>query len=97
MPRIYSSADANVVPPIVLRQSLPRFPSKVVPSGQGIVEVVVAETGAVEMATVIASVNGQYDRAVLDAAKTWMYKPASLDGAPVKFRKDIRITFKPGE
>ena len=97
VPRIYGSADANVVPPIVLRQSLPRFPSKAVPSGQGIVQVVVAETGVVETATMIGSVNGPYDRAVLDAAKTWLYRPASLDGVPVKFRKDIRITFKPGE
>ena len=97
VPRIYGSADANVVPPIVLRQSLPRFPSKAVPSGQGIVEVIVDEIGAVEMATMIASVNGPYDRAVLDAARNWLYKPATVDGAPVKFRKDIRITFKPGE
>jgi len=96
-PRIYSSIDANVVPPIVVRQLLPPFPSKAVPSGQGIVEVVVDETGAVEAATMIAPVSGAYDRAVLDAAKTWQYKPATLGGAPVKFRKDIRITFKPSE
>ena len=97
VPRIYGPADANVVPPIVVRQVLPPFPSKAVPSGQGIVEVVVGETGAVETAMMIASVNGSYDRAVLDAAKAWLYKPATLNGAPVKFRKEIRITFKPGE
>lgn len=96
-PRIYTSADTNVVPPVSVRQRLPPFPNKAVPSGSGIVEVVVDETGAVEAATMMTPVSSAYDRALLDAAKTWQYKPAMLDGAPVKFRKDIRITFKPGE
>jgi hypothetical protein len=35
-----------------------------------------------------------YDKAVLDAAKDWVYRPATLNGVPVKFRKAIRISFK---
>ena len=55
----------------------------------------VDEAGAVETATIVQSVRAAYDRLVLDAAKTWQYNPATLDGAPVKYRKSIGITFRP--
>jgi hypothetical protein len=32
-----------------------------------------------------------YNRVLLAAAKTWLYRPARLDGAPVKYRKRIQI------
>ena len=79
----------------MMRQSLPPFPARAIPSGQGTVEVVVDEAGAVETATIVESVSAAYDRLVLDAAKTWQYKPATLNGAPVKYRKNIGITFRP--
>jgi hypothetical protein len=33
-----------------------------------------------------------YDAALLAAARDWKYKPATLNGQPVKFRKMIQIT-----
>ena len=33
-----------------------------------------------------------YNRLLLAAAKKWIYRPARLDGAPVKYRKRIQIT-----
>jgi hypothetical protein len=32
---------------------------------------------------------------VLAAAKTWLYRPARLDSAPVKYRKRIQIALSP--
>jgi outer membrane biosynthesis protein TonB len=32
---------------------------------------------------------------VLDAAKAWRYKPATIDGAPVKFRRVVQINLTP--
>ena len=32
---------------------------------------------------------------VLGAAKTWLYKPATLNGVPVKYRKMIQIVLRP--
>ena len=93
--RIYSSEDVNVVPPLALRQVFPPFPARAVPSGSGVVEVVVDETGIVESATLRQPVNPQYDAVVLAAAKTWLYKPASLDGTPVKYRKMIQVVLRP--
>ena len=57
--------------------------------------VVSDETGIVESATLRLSVNPQYDAVVLAAAKTWLYRPASLDGSPVKYRKMIQIVLRP--
>jgi TonB family protein len=93
-PRIYDATDPNVVPPIVVRQVVPAFSLRVVPTTQGMVEVIVNELGAVEMATILIPLNRLYDRAVLEAAKDWLYRPATLNGVPVKFRKNIRISFK---
>jgi hypothetical protein len=93
--RIYSADDVNVVPPIALRQVFPPFPARLVPAGQGVVEVVVDETGIVESTSLRQPVNPQYDAIVLGAAKTWLYKPASLDGVPVKYRKMIQVVLRP--
>jgi len=93
--RIYSADDVNVVPPIALRQVFPPFPARLVPAGQGVVEVVVDETGIVESASLRQPVNPQYDAIVLGAAKTWLYKPAALDGVPVKYRKMIQVLLRP--
>jgi hypothetical protein len=92
--RIYGPEDVNVVPPIVVRQTLPPV-ADVFALRQGIVEVIVDETGAVKEATMRLSVNPVYDRLVLTAAKRWRYTPASLDGRPVKFRKIVQIDLKP--
>jgi TonB family protein len=62
----------------------------------GIVEVVINETGSVESAAMLQPVDPEYDRLVLNAARTWAYQPARRDGAPVKFRKRIQIAISPG-
>jgi hypothetical protein len=33
-----------------------------------------------------------YNRLLLAAAKTWTYRPARLEGVPVKYRKRIQVT-----
>ncbi|MBZ5559689.1 MAG: energy transducer TonB [Acidobacteriia bacterium] len=94
-PRIYTPNDAAVVPPIVMRQELPPYPGLLPAEKQGIIEVVIDETGAVEAAVMRQKVSPAYDALALNAAKTWRYRPASVDGVPVKFRKAITITVKP--
>ncbi len=85
VPRIYSSSDANVVPPLAIRQVVPPFPGKVVFGGAAVIEVIIDDSGAVESAMMETPLNPQYDRLALIAAKGWRYQPARLDGTPVKF------------
>jgi TonB family protein len=93
-PLIYGPDDANVVAPITIRQSLPVVDG-VFAIRQGIVEVIINEAGEVESATIRMSVNPVYDRLVLATAKSWRYKPATLNGVPVKFRKIIQFDLRP--
>jgi tetratricopeptide (TPR) repeat protein len=93
--RIYSAEDGNVVPPLPLRQVFPPFPGHLVPPGQGVVEVIIDESGIVEAASLRQAINPQYDAIVIAAAKTWVYRPATIDGRPVKYRKLIQIVLRP--
>jgi TonB family protein len=95
LPQIYAAEDSRVTPPVTVNQTLPLYPTRPVPLGQGVLEVIIDETGAVESATIRSTVNALYDRLVLAATKTWRYRPATVNGVPVKFRKSILITLSP--
>jgi tetratricopeptide (TPR) repeat protein len=94
-PRVYASSDADVMPPGIVRQALPAFPGVVSRPMVGLVEVVIDEAGAVSTATIRGSITANYDRQVLSAASGWRYKPATLNGLPVKYRKLIQIALTP--
>jgi len=93
-PRIYTGGETGIVPPVVVNQTLPPFPGQVIIPRNGKLEVVIDETGAVESAVMTGSVTQNYDAMVLIATKAWRYRPATLNGAPVKFRKTVQITIK---
>jgi TonB family protein len=94
-PKIYTSSDAEVIPPAVLRQELPAYPGQVVIPRQGMIEVVIDENGVVESAMIRQAINGNYDQLAVAAAKNWRYRPAMVNGTPVKFRKAVQITIRP--
>jgi len=91
-PVIYSADDKNVMPPVMLRQDIPQYPGRVTFDRAGVLEVVIDINGAVESATMLEGVEALYNRLLLTAAKNWMYQPARLDGASVKYRKRIQVT-----
>jgi tetratricopeptide (TPR) repeat protein len=92
-PRIYQGTDKGVVPPVTVRQHLPPFPATAAlpKQAQGMIEVIIDETGAVEQALIRVPLNAAFDRQALLAAKSWLYQPAMLNGKPVKFRKAVQI------
>jgi protein TonB len=91
-PMIYTADDKNVLPPENVRQDMPQYPGRVAFDRAGVVEVLIDANGAVEGATMVLSVEPLYNRLLLAAAKNWVYKPARLDGKPVKYRKRIQVT-----
>jgi TonB family protein len=93
--KIYTIVDTEVVPPTTINQSMPMYPTRPVPPGKGTLEIVIDESGMVESALIRASVNSLYDMLAVQATRAWRYKPATVNGVPVKFRKDIVITLKP--
>jgi hypothetical protein len=91
VPKVYGGEDANVVPPAILRQGLPAYTSRTIQPLTGTLAVVVSERGDVESAAMLVSVNPAYDRMVMESVKLWRYRPATLDGVPVKFRRIVQI------
>jgi len=95
VPNIYSAADTNVLPPVVILQELPAYPGQVVVGKIGMIEIVIDENGQVETAMMRKSVSPTYDALALAAAKTWRYRPAVLNGIPVRYRKAVQVTVRP--
>ena len=91
VPTIHTADEPNVVQPVVLRQDVPPFPRGVAVANSGVLEIVISETGAVEAATIREPLDPLYSRLLLAAARNWAYRPARLDGVPVKFVKRIQI------
>jgi tetratricopeptide (TPR) repeat protein len=95
----YTADDAGVTAPVVVTQRVPRWPANVpvafMPRGkQAVVEIVIDERGAVEAAVIRQATTSVYDQLLLAEAKTWRYKPAMMDNAPVKFMKMVQITLQ---
>jgi outer membrane biosynthesis protein TonB len=42
------------------------------------------------------SANPRYDALALAATRNWKFRPATLNGVPVKFRKTINMALKEG-
>lgn len=95
-PIIYSAEDGNVVPPQTVRQVVPPFPGRVLLTGVATIDIIINETGSVDSARTVTPLNPQYDRMALNAAKNWQYKPATINGTPVKYRKRLQLTVVPG-
>jgi TonB family protein len=93
-PRIYVATDTAVLPPAAVKQQLPAFPSQLASANRGVLEIVINEEGDVESVAMRESVNPRYDAQLLAAAKTWQYRPALLNGKPVKYRKLVQIDVK---
>ena len=93
--KVYTATDVNVVPPMALSQQIPSYPGQIRLPQTGVIEVVIDTMGGVESATMVASINPQYDRMAVSAARLWQYQPAKIDGVPVKFLKRIQVNLVP--
>jgi TonB family protein len=91
--KVYGGEDAGVVPPAVVRQDVPAVPANLTNQvkDRGRVELVIDEQGRVSSVAVRMPMHPFYDQLILSAAKDWRYKPATLNGVPVKYRKMIAI------
>ncbi|HUL75535.1 MAG TPA: hypothetical protein VLT86_20650 [Vicinamibacterales bacterium] len=91
----YGVDDADVVRPVAIAQSLPPWnpdnPVDKLRGFRGTLEVMIDETGKVVSAVLSKPVNPSYDPLLLRAAKQWTFRPATKNGAPVKYRYLVDI------
>jgi TonB family protein len=93
-PPIYGDSDAGVTAPVELERRMPAWnPSPAVAGFEyrGLLEIVVSEQGQVEGAFMRRPSHPAYDAPLLNAVKAWRFRPATRDGAPVKYRKAFEI------
>jgi TonB family protein len=86
----YTSANSEVTPPVWYRRQLPSEPAP--DSKTGYFEIVIDTNGDVESVRLISPTRRYEERMLMAAAKAWKFRPARLNGEPVKYRMRVPIT-----
>jgi len=92
---IYSEADRDVRPPVVLSSELPRPTFLEWTTRTNVMELIISETGAVERARLIVAPQRMPDMMLLSRAKLWTFGPAVKDGRPVRYRLVLKWEVNP--
>jgi hypothetical protein len=90
-PPVYRDGAPNLVPPVVISQTLPTSHLAERRLWSGAIEVLIDETGKVLSARMAMPVQPTYDRQLLQAALNWKYRPATKDGTPARYIKIINV------
>jgi TonB family protein len=98
-PAMEGSVATPFVPAVVVSQYLPAWspPDAVSRSTEytGLLRVYIGADGGVTSVAVVEASHPVYDAAVLRAAKSWAYRPATRGGKPVASERDIEIRLRP--
>jgi hypothetical protein len=90
---IHTVGEPGITPPVVISQTMPPWR----PSRQdtrvyeAVVSIVIDETGAVTDFSIDGMLQPGYESALRRAAMSWRFRPATLKGAPVKYRKNVAV------
>jgi hypothetical protein len=90
------SVPPEVVQPVAVRQPIPPIPSGMNGAGSptASVRVQIGTDGKVVAAVMQQASHPLYDRLVLQAARDWLYTPATLNGRPVPSEKVVTIQLR---
>jgi tetratricopeptide (TPR) repeat protein len=92
------SESETIVPPVTIRQQIPRYQPVVGPTSElvlrGLVDILIGPSGDVQSVTIVKSIEPRYDSILITAAKQWKYRPATQSGKPVEFLKRLVIDVK---
>lgn len=93
-PRVYTGDEPGIVAPATIRQELPKIPAAItgLTKDKGVLDLTIDEQGRVITMTLRSSIHPMYDTMLLGAVKEWKYRPATLNGKPVRFRKVLQVT-----
>jgi protein TonB len=93
--RIYQ-LTSEITAPVLIDRVTPRYPTvdaRLRREGRVIILTVVEKDGAVGSTKVLRSVSDSIDNAAVEAVKKWLYRPASLNGRPVRVSLVVSIDF----
>jgi TonB family protein len=94
-----ATPSAVLTPPVPIRQELPRWvpydaTSKAM-EYKGAVKVMISADGKVESAEIVTPTDRQYDRQLLNAARSWLYEPARRNGVAISAEKIVSVYLRP--
>ena len=94
VPRVYGSDDEGVVPPVTIRQEVPSVPVAIagMTRERGLLDLTIDEQGRVISMALRVAIHPMYDKLLLNAVRDWKYRPATVNGTPVRFRKVVQIS-----
>ncbi len=95
----YSARDPQEKPELLKRVN-PEYPKVLLLAGvegEVYVRATINEQGKVENAVVTRATDNRFNDAALDALRQWMFKPAMLDGKPIKTEVTIPFKFALGD
>lgn len=84
---------------VAIRQNMPRWnpqDEQARRARTGAVRVLIDATGAVTGATMERPVHPAFDRLLIEATRTWRYRPALRDGRPIPSESVVLINLEPG-
>ncbi len=88
--------SSDITPPVLLEEVEPVYPpvdSLLRNEGSVVLLITIGKDGSVELARVVRSFNGRFDKAAIDAVTQWKYQPALLNGRPVRLARVISVQF----
>ncbi len=90
---VLSRDDPGVVPPALLspRLTAPLQEESSSPDSSAI-DIVISDRGVVESAKLASPVRDYREAMMLSAIKAWRFKPASVDGYPVRYRMRVYLS-----
>jgi TonB family protein len=59
-----------------------------------VLEAIIAASGAIEDVRVVKSAGALLDAAAEEAVRRWKYRPATLNGCPVRVRLTVTVAFR---
>jgi TonB family protein len=93
------SRTPEIVRPIAIKQEYPRWVPVDTVSRQseftGAVRVRITAAGTVESAELLRSIHPSYDRRLLEAARGWLYQPATQNGVAVPSEHIVEVRLRP--
>jgi tetratricopeptide (TPR) repeat protein len=93
-PRVFTADDKDVKQPAIIRQDVPPVPASItsMAKDRAVIEVLIDEQGRVASMALRMRAHPVYDNLLLNAARDWKYRPATLNGTPVKYRKLLQVS-----
>jgi len=96
-PATFTADTRGIVPPTAISQTLPRFTYPLRAPLRGVMDIVIGEDGRVLDAAMRTPTNTPFDAAAVAAARKWQYRPAVLNGKPVRFQKELNVNITPAQ